>query len=275
MQVPLAALSFLEKGNRDDLAFKESVNTIYEMTAKKKSVKVRSLDEVIAPYAAIPLSLIGYAFPTGSNVLTKSSAYVTKILIGICVFVFVLGSFVPIVPAMSLVPIKVSQNMEWHRIITYAFLHGGIAHLLGNMWFLWVFGKVVEDNIGWKNYLMLFLISAVFSAALFIPTVSDKTIPCVGASGAISGVIATYLILCPKVKIKFTVFWRLGTYIKSIYAPAWGYILAWIALNIILGIMQSGHKTVGVAYWGHIGGFIAGIAYSSLYKSFKQVPYAP
>jgi len=138
------------------------------------------------------------------------------------------------------------------------------------MWFLWLFGRTVEDKTGWKNYLLLFTASAILSATLFISTAADKTIPCVGASGAISGVIGAYLILFPKAKIRFHIFGKLGTYRTTTFVPAWVYILIWLGLNVAYGILQSGSQAVAVAYWGHIGGFIAGVIFAELYKNLKQ-----
>ncbi len=150
-------------------------------------------------------------------------------------------------------------------------LHGGIYHLLGNMFFLRIFGRTIEGELGWKKYLSLVVLGAVVSGIFVMATIIKKDIPCVGASGAISAVIGGYLILFPKAKLRFNLvhpltFQKLAvTEVSSIY-----YILSWIIMNVFFGVLQSGSKAAGIAYWGHIGGFIAGVIFMEAYKNFKR-----
>ncbi|MDD5135766.1 MAG: rhomboid family intramembrane serine protease [Candidatus Omnitrophica bacterium] len=268
VQIPLVTMALL-KDSAEDRDFKRAVNELYKTLAARRSSRIRSIDEMIEPYIAIPLSFLGYAFPAGDNVLTKRYPYVTVGIIVLCAFMFFPGE--PAMTSLSLIADKVVKEKEFYRLITAAFLHAGILHILGNMWFLWVFGRSVEDRMGRVPYAALFLTSAVFSSILFIATIKDGSVPCVGASGAISGVIGAYLILLPKAKIKFNIYWKYGTQRFATYAPSWAYILVWILMNVFFGMMEAGSKTVGVAYWGHIGGFVGGIIFAEMYKNLKRV----
>lgn len=274
MQMPLVSIVFIGD-NPCDLNFKKSITNLYEILAKRSDRKIRSFDEIIAPYAVmtglLPTRLIG------DNVLTKKHPFATRGLVVSCIAVFVLQIAVKEASlSFSLIADKVSQG-EWYRLITHAFLHGGVFHLLGNIFFLRIFGRSVEDELGWKKYLFLFTLGAVVSGIFFMATTIKKDIPCVGASGAIYAIIGAYFILFPKAKLRFNVYRPVSlflpipiqriatTQVFSVY-----YILLWIIMNVFFGMLQSGGKTVGVAYWGHIGGFIAGIIFIEVYKNLKQ-----
>jgi membrane associated rhomboid family serine protease len=277
MQVPLVAVAFTDVNNHDDAAFKETVSQILQATAGKRRGGLKSLDDIIAPYIAIPLSLLGSpvggAFPVGDNVITKTAALATKAIIATCILCFfALLSWPESVSGIALVAEKVLKDRELYRTISYAFAHAGILHLAGNMWFLWVFGRTVEDKIGVIRFVLFFLVCILSSAILFIAAVADKTIPCVGASGAISGVIGAYLVLFPKAKIRFCIYGKMGTYRYFTYVYAWIYIIVWVVMNVLFGLFQSAGYASGVAYWGHIGGFVAGIIFAELYKAFTPIP---
>lgn len=140
------------------------------------------------------------------------------------------------------------------------FLHGGWGHFLGNMLFLWVFGDNVEDRLGHFRYLLFYLLAgyaATFAHAWFSPL---STVPAIGASGAISGVLGAYLFLHPKARI-VTVVWFLF-FIRFIEIPALVYLPIWFAIQLFSGVssLSAAQDTTagGVAFWAHIGGFVAG-----------------
>jgi membrane associated rhomboid family serine protease/ribosomal protein L37AE/L43A len=274
VQMPLLSVAFVEN-TPEDLNFKKTINNLYEILAKRKAKKIRSLDEIIAPFAAMTGLLP--AIPVGDNVLTKIKPIATRSIIIACAIIFVLQiAFKEILASFGLYADKVAQG-EWYRLITYAFLHGGIFHLLGNMFFLRIFGRTVEDELEWKRYLSLFALGAVVSGIFVVATITKKDIPCVGASGAISAIIGAYLILFPKAKLKFDVYQPLALLlpipirkIATVQISSMYYILLWIIMNIFFGMLQSGAKTLGIAYWGHIGGFIAGIIFIEVYKNLKR-----
>ena len=268
MQMPLLSVAFIEN-NPDDLNFKKTITNLYEVLAKRKAKKARSFDEIIAPFAVI--TGLAPTIPLGDNVLTKTKPIATRSLIIVCAVVFILQIvFREILTSFGLYADRVAQG-EGYRLITYAFLHGGIFHLLGNIFFLRMFGRTIEDELGWKKYLFLFTLGAVVSGIFVMATITKKDIPCIGASGAISAIIGAYLILFPKARLRFNVihpltFQKLATTeVSSLY-----YILSWIIMNVFFGMLQSGSKTVGIAYWGHIGGFIAGVIFIEVYKNLKR-----
>jgi membrane associated rhomboid family serine protease/Zn-finger nucleic acid-binding protein len=276
MQVPLVAVAFIDVNNPDDTTFKETVSQILQTTIRKRRGGLKSLDDIIAPYVAIPLSLfglpVGGALPVGDNVITKTAAPATKTIIATCILCFfLLLGWPKSVPGIALIAEKVLKDKELYRLISYAFAHAGILHLAGNMWFLWVFGRTVEDKMGIVRFVLFFLACAVTSAILFIAAVADKTIPCVGASGAISGVIGAYLILFPRAKIRFCIYGKMGTYRHFTYVYAWIYIIVWAVMNVLFGLFQSAGRASGIAYWGHIGGFVGGIIFAELYKAFTPI----
>jgi len=282
MQMPLVSIAFLENTPKD-LKFKKSIDDLYKALANKKARKVRSIDEIIAPFIAIT-GLIP-AIPTGDNVLTKTKPIATRYIIIFCCLVFILqmtsafSSFSSsgqfglsyLTSSFALIKERVFSGGEWYRLITYAFLHGDIYHILGNMLFFNIFGKSVENELGWKKYLSLFTAGAVFSGIFFMATTVKNDLPCIGASGAISAVIGGYLILFPWAKLRLNLV-NPFTYQKlaTTEVPSMYYILSWIIMNVFFGMLQSGGKTTGIAYWGHIGGFIAGIVFIEVYKNLKR-----
>ena len=142
-------------------------------------------------------------------------------------------------------------------------MHGGIAHLLGNMLFLWIFGDNVEDRMGHARYLIFYLVCGVlaslahvFTTAIFATSVSSLLIPSLGASGAISGVLGGYILLYPTRRVTVILFRFLTD------VPAWVAIGIWFAFQLIsgLGMFGGGSQQGGVAYAAHIGGFVAGLA---------------
>ena len=142
-------------------------------------------------------------------------------------------------------------------IMTSMFMHGGIAHILGNMIFLYVFGDNIEDRFGHLKYLLIYVlwgVSAAFVHSIYAVNVGGGEVPAIGASGAISGVLGAYLVMFPKAKI-FTVI--MAFFITTVRIPALAFIPFWFILQIIFAyiVPQSG----GVAYLAHIGGFITGM----------------
>ena len=129
------------------------------------------------------------------------------------------------------------------------FMHGGWMHLLGNMVFLWIFGDNIEDSMGHKKFLAFYLICGVFAAFLQAIINPDSTVPMIGASGAIAGILGAYLILHPKANVD-VLFWII-IFITVIKVPAFIVLSVWI-------VSQFFGSSGGVAYFAHIGGFVAG-----------------
>jgi membrane associated rhomboid family serine protease len=143
------------------------------------------------------------------------------------------------------------------HVLTSMFLHGSWMHLLGNMWFLWIFGNNVEDSMGRIRFVVFYLLSGVAAAAAQVATDPASAIPMVGASGAISGVMGGYLVLYPRVRV-FTLL-PIGFFFTTIALPAWTMLLYWMAIQVLGGLSRLGGEGGGVAFWAHVGGFLAGV----------------
>jgi rhomboid family protein len=148
----------------------------------------------------------------------------------------------------------VTGERSWFTPLTSMFMHGGWFHLIGNMWFLWVFGNNVEDSMGHLRYLGFYLLCGVAAAATQTLVNPSSAIPMVGASGAISGVMGAYIVLYPRVRVHMIVF--LAIFITRIVVPAYLMLGYWFLLQLIGGGLASGEG--GVAFWAHAGGFVAG-----------------
>jgi membrane associated rhomboid family serine protease len=147
------------------------------------------------------------------------------------------------------------------------FLHGGWLHIAGNMLFLWVFGDNIEDTMGHIRYPIFYLLCGIAASGLQVLINSNSNTPLIGASGAISGVLAAYLVLYPKGKIRTILLIGIPF---IVLIPAWGMIGYWILIQFINGIASLGVRTAetggGVAYFAHIGGFIAGVILVWLFR---------
>ena len=154
------------------------------------------------------------------------------------------------------------------HLFTSMFLHGSWLHLLGNMWFLWIFGNNIEDSMGRIRFIVFYLLCGLTAAFAQILANPDSAIPMVGASGAISGVMGAYLVLYPKVRVYAIV--PLGFFLTSMALPAWVMLGYWFLIQFVSGLVSMGGEMGGVAFWAHIGGFVAGVA---LVKLFARSDY--
>ena len=165
---------------------------------------------------------------------------------------------------------------QWSRhggltLLTSMFLHGGIGHLIGNLYFLLIFGDNVEDLMGKAKYLILILLSglsATLTHTFFDPA---STIPCIGASGFISGIIACYAVCFPSVRIAFL--YRIFFIYRWFSIPAWGAALIWFAFQVGMGLLFSQSGKGGVAYMAHVGGFIPGILFAIFHRIHAKRQY--
>jgi len=152
------------------------------------------------------------------------------------------------------------------HLLTHMFLHGSWMHLLGNMWFLWLFGNNIEDSMTRPRFVIFYLACGLAAALLQIYSDPSSIVPMVGASGAISGVMGGYLVLFPRVRV-FAIL-PLGFFITRVALPAWGMLIYWAFLQFAGGLSRIGAEPGGgVAFWAHVGGFLAGIV---LVKAFVR-----
>lgn len=175
------------------------------------------------------------------------------------------GTAVPLGPGASCV---VGYGATWLTPLSSMFLHGSWFHLIGNMWFLWLFGNNVEDSMGRARYALFYLLSGLGAAATQTLLSPTSAVPMVGASGAISGVMGAYVILYPTVQVHMLVV--LVVFITRIVVPAYLMLGYWFLLQLLQGTATLG-STRGVAFWAHVGGFIAGAGLIFLFRDPELV----
>ncbi len=218
---------------------------------------------------------------------THITPYVTYSLIAICVFVFLwqqsLGPAAEqavyalgVIPAVlfnyASLPAGLDVIPPWMSIFTSMFMHGSWMHLLGNMLYLWIFGDNVEASMGHARFIVFYLLCGVAAALAQAVPDPQSTVPMVGASGAISGVLGAYLLLYPHARV--LVFIPLGFFMFSERIPA-GWVLGfWFLMQLISSSASAGQQG-GVAFGAHIGGFIAGMALISFFKYRHVQLFAP
>jgi membrane associated rhomboid family serine protease len=155
------------------------------------------------------------------------------------------------------------------HLLTSMFLHGSWMHLLGNMWFLWLFGNNVEDSMGRLRFVVFYLLSGLAAALGQVVTNPSSAIPMVGASGAISGVMGGYLVLYPHVRV-FALL-PLGFFLTSVALPAWAMLGYWFLIQFVSGLAAFGGEVGGVAFWAHVGGFVAGVVLAKLFARSESI----
>lgn len=217
-------------------------------------------------------------FPISDSIKTGKIPFAALLLIAINLFVFVKEISIPNMDSFliqySLIPKEVNfmSLNSLSPFITSIFLHGGFIHILSNMWFLWIFGDSVEANLGKLKFILLFLIAGIAGNAGQFLINPGSSIPMLGASGAVSGIIGAYFVLYPRAKIKTLLL--LFFFFTIVEIPALVYIFYWFILQLFSGVasLPSTFQTGGVAFWAHVMGFTAGIL---LAKRFRKVetPY--
>jgi len=162
----------------------------------------------------------------------------------------------------------VDRGREPLHILSSMFLHGGWGHIIGNMWFLWLFGNNVEDSMGGLRFIAFYLLSGLAAAFAQVFTDPTSVYPMVGASGAISGVMGAYVVLYPRVRVYTLV--PLFIFFTTIALPAWVMLGYWMLLQVFGGLGALGSSEGGVAFFAHVGGFLAGVV---LVKFFARPEY--
>jgi membrane associated rhomboid family serine protease len=225
-------------------------------------------------------------FPIGDENQGGPAPLVTWALIGLNALAFFLelsqGSeraLQAFVTAWGVVPREYSTGQDlapgiplpfWSTLVTSMFLHGGWAHLGGNMLYLWIFGDNLERLMGHFRYAVFYLVTGIAAGLAHIASDSDSTIPSVGASGAISGILGGYILLFPRNRVR--VLTRGGV----AHVPAFVMLGLWIVIQFLSGVgsMARTEQTGGVAYMAHIGGFVAGLVLVKLFAAGRSLPAA-
>jgi membrane associated rhomboid family serine protease len=157
----------------------------------------------------------------------------------------------------------IDPGRQWQNVLTSMFMHGSWMHLLGNMWFLWLFGNNVEDAMTRPRFVAFYLLTGLGAAFAQVMVDPGSAIPMVGASGAISGVMGAYLVLFPHVRV----YTLIPFGFISVPLPAWMMLLYWMGLQLLGGISSVvSAQEGGVAFMAHVGGFVAGVAGVKLFE---------
>jgi membrane associated rhomboid family serine protease len=213
-------------------------------------------------------------FPIGDeNNGRKLTPFVNYTLIALNVLVFLYQITLPerdlydFIYRWGAIPREISAGVDLFALLTSMFLHGGWLHIGGNMLFLWVFGDNIEDTMGHAKYLLFYLLSGLAAGYTQVIFDSNSGVPLVGASGAIAGVLGAYIMLYPRGNIRTLVI--LGFFVTVVLVPAWIMIGIWALLQFFNGFAAVGVATEesgGVAYWAHVGGFVAGVLLVWLFR---------
>ena len=158
-------------------------------------------------------------------------------------------------------------------LLTSMFLHGSWMHLIGNMWFMWIFGNNVEDSMGHGRFIVFYLLCGLAAAVGQVAANPMSGIPMVGASGAIGGVMGAYIVLYPRVQVKMLVF--LGIFITTFTVPAVFMLGYWLLIQLLGGLGSIGAIGGGVAFWAHIGGFVGGAILVLFFRNPELVARHP
>lgn len=221
-------------------------------------------------------------FPLKDNIPSKKFPFINLALIGFNLYVFfqewtlsqrgLLDSFFQQYALIPTVFLAAPAHQFW-RPFSAMFLHGSWGHVLGNMWFLFIFGDNVEDNMGHARYLVYYLLCGAGAAAAELFMRPTSTIPMVGASGAIAGVLGGYFLLYPKARVT-TLFWFFF-FLRFVEIPAFFFLGFWFVVQAINGLGSIGAQSSrgeigGVAWWAHAGGFIAGFLLIPFFRTRRK-----
>jgi membrane associated rhomboid family serine protease len=211
----------------------------------------------------------------GAWVLLQGAGTAGPLAASVCNLGLIPGELTGLAPAGARVPLGdgfvcvVQPGGAWENVLTSMFMHGSWMHLLGNMWFLWLFGNNIEDSMSRPRFIGFYLLCGFAAALLQVVVDPGSMIPMVGASGAISGIMGAYLVLYPRVRV-FTLV-PIGFLITSVALPAWVMLVYWAVLQLAGGFTTIGAEGGGVAFWAHLGGFLAGLVVVKLFARSDRV----
>lgn len=225
--------------------------------------------------------------PLRDNVprVTKPYAVVSIIVINAIAFLYTVGldghsqaylyHLLGVVPARFFQPDWAAlagypQTMGW-PFLTYMFLHGGWMHVIMNMWMLWIFGDNIEDVTGHGKFVLFYVLCGLAAVTLHMTFEQNSPAPIVGASGAVAGVMGAYIVLYPHGRVLTLV--PIIIYPLIVRVPAMLFLGVWFAVQLLSGLYSQVHEAHGVAWWAHVGGFIAGIVLINYFRKTGTCKY--
>jgi membrane associated rhomboid family serine protease len=215
---------------------------------------------------------VGGMIPLGdASRRPRRSPIVTTAIIVVNALVFLLELMggEAFVQQWSLIPADVVAGRHWITILTAMFMHAGWLHILGNMVFLWAFGPEVEDAMGRLRYMAFYLLSGLVASLAQIAAMPASTVPNLGASGAIAGVMGAFLITYPRDHIRTLILF--GWFARITFIPAALLIGLWFLIQFFSQVVAVADVQGGVAYVAHVGGFIFGVVTARIFENFGRV----
>jgi membrane associated rhomboid family serine protease len=220
-------------------------------------------------------------FPLRDDVPSRRFPLVTLglVVMNVVIFLFEAGLGADasvLIATFGVIPAQLTTRWQnplvLSTLFTSQYLHGGWAHLIGNMWYLFIFGDNVEDRMGRVRYFIFYSLCGVIAALLQVAAAPRSTIPMIGASGAIAGVLGAYLLLYPRARVSTLV--PFFFFIRIVWLPAIVVLGGWFLVQLLNGLamLNVQMQTGGVAFWAHVGGFVAGMV---LMPIFRQRNYSP
>ena len=205
--------------------------------------------------------------PLNDSIRSHRTPWVTYALLALNIGIYILTSLLglvdydAIIHTYGLIPFRAVRSFDMEAIsdlVTSMFLHGSLLHLVGNMFYLWIFGDNVEDALGHIGYLAFYVVGGLIAGAAHILVNPTSTLPTIGASGAIAAVLGAYLVLYPASQVRTLI--PLGFYMRIALLPASIVLGLWFVFQLFQGLYTMGANADvgGVAIWAHIGGFIVG-----------------
>jgi membrane associated rhomboid family serine protease len=218
--------------------------------------------------AIVALNALAWVFLQGLG----SEAALTR---SVCELGAIPGELFGRVPAGTAVPLGpraacvIDATPNWLTAVTHMFLHGGWFHLIGNLWFLWVFGDNVEDSMGGARFAVFYLLCGFAAFGLQALTNPSSAIPMVGASGAIGGVMGAYARLYPRAPVHLLIVFFV--FVNRTVVPAFLMLGYWFLIQVLGGIPALATEAGGVAFWAHVGGFLAGVLLVPVFTKPERV----
>jgi membrane associated rhomboid family serine protease len=193
----------------------------------------------------------------------------------VCTFGVIPGDLLGTVPVGTRVQLGPNSwcvldgSVSWMTPVTSMFMHGGWFHILGNLWFLYIFGDNVEDAMGPIRFVVFYLLCGLAAVVAQMASSPSSSVPMVGASGAIGGVMGAYAILYPRMPVHMLLV--LGFYVTRIVVPAFVMLGYWFLVQLLGGLPTLGGRGGGVAFWAHVGGFAAGVVLIFIFRDSRRV----
>lgn len=222
-------------------------------------------------YGIVLLNVLSWIFLQGMGKEPTLSA-------SVCQYGLIPGELLQLLPGNTKVQVgpntwcQLGEASSWYTPVSSMFMHGSWLHLIGNMWFMWIFADNIEGSMGHLRFAIFYVLCGLCAAALQTAVDPASAIPMVGASGAIGGVLGAYLMLFPWVNVHLLIF--LGFFFTTVAVPAISMLAYWFVLQLLSGMMaQDGG---GVAFWAHVGGFSAGGVMVLIFRNkqlLAQHPY--